>query len=520
MDVQLIEKVLAGIPHGQRRKKVEEIADAMNVHYSTIYRMLAAKNGKQKSIEREILIPQEWIDKVGQIKAGGFTFGDKERELSTERCIRILERTGQIPPGVLTVSSVNRRLRESGFRQKKAARRYEADFANQSQQIDFSRSEYFELIDYDHRAGDYLVMVNARGLSYKNKEGKKQRLWLAQVKDEFSRVRLVRYFAAANEDSLMGLQMLHFAWRREEDEHPLIYVPYYLRTDNGSFAKSGFTKDMLKRLGIEWLPSKVGNKQSMGKVERGWRDLWQWELEEALVRGDKAVCHLSELNMIVHQEMIRELELPHPTRAGKRGDLYRRSLASVESANRRLPVDLVEMATKVIEKPVPLDCRITIKNVPYSVPEEYAGRVIRIVYNAEGKLIGESMDLERRFELLPFKAQSFLQYRGVPDTYQERMGKQYRHDLVEGAHEKKAPAKTESGNVAYLPPHEEEIPVQSPFDMGDASRFAGVEEARRYIGRRLGVPYSEVAELFDELLAVSLDRQVIDELLDEARKAM
>lgn len=518
MDASLIEKVLEGVPHGQRRKKVEEIAETMNVSYSTIYRILKRQNGKQKTVERDVQIPQDFIDKVGAIKMGGSSFGDKSRELSTHRCIRILERTGQIPEGILTVSSVNRRLRESGFRQKKAARRYEAEFANQSQQIDFSRSEYFELVDYDHRAGDYLVMVNARGLSYKNKEGKKQRLWLAQVKDEYSRIRLVQYFAAANEDSLMGLQMLHFTWRREADEHPLIYVPYYLRTDNGSFAKSGFTKDMMKRLEITWLPSKVGNKQSMGKVERGWRDLWQWELEEALVRGDKEVCYLSELNQVVHQEMIRELEMQHPTRAGKRGDLYRRSLAGVENANRRLPVDLVEISTKVIEKPVPLDCRITVKAVPYSVPEEYAGRVIRIVYNAEGKLIGESMDLEKRFELTPFQAQSFLQFRGVPDTYAERMGKEYTHDLVEGAHDQAE--ENQPGNVAYLPPQEKEIPVQSPFVTESASRFAGVEDARRYIGRRLGVPYSHVAELFDDLLAVCLERQQIDELLDEARKAM
>lgn len=235
MDARLIEKTLEGIPHGQRRRAIEKIAESLEVHYSTVYRILARKNGPKKTTPRSCDIPQEYIDMIAQIKGEGLRFGDKERELSTERCIQLLEATGRIPQGVLITSTANRRLAMAGFRQRKAAVRYEAEYANQSQQIDFSRAEYFELVDYDSQARDFLVMVNGRGLSYKNKEGIKQRLWAAQVKDEYSRIRLVRYFAATNENSLMGLQMLNYAWRREPDEHPLHYVPHYMRTDNGSF---------------------------------------------------------------------------------------------------------------------------------------------------------------------------------------------------------------------------------------------------------------------------------------------
>jgi len=518
MEARLIEKTLEGIPHGQRRRAIEKIAESLEVHYSTVYRILARKNGPKKTTPRSCDIPQEYIDLIAQIKGEGLRFGDKERELSTERCIQLLEAAGRIPQGVLITSTANRRLAMAGFRQRKAAVRYEAEYANQSQQIDFSRAEYFELVDYDAQAGDFLVMVNARGLSYKNKEGMKQRLWAAQVKDEYSRIRLVRYFAATNENSLMGLQMLNYAWRREPDEHPLHYVPHYMRTDNGSFAKSEYAQSMMARLGMKWLPSKVGNKRSMGKVERGWRDLWQWELQEAIRRGDKAVLYLSELNSLVYQEMLRELETPHPTREGLRGDLYRRSLASAEQAQRKLEISVIDLATKVLERVVGIDCQVKIEGGIYQAPEAYAGRWIRVIRNPQGMYIGESWDRRDRFELTPFEYQSFLEYKGIADTYQERMAKEYRQELVQGQEQGQ---RQEQGNIIYMPAaREERVAVESPFALPQGGQFTDVEEAMRYIGRRLGLPYSKVAHLFDELIQVCLDRQTIEDIIEEFKNAI
>lgn len=533
METRLIEKVLEGVPHGQRRRVVEEIAESMEVHYSTIYRKLARKNGPTKTTPRDCEIAQEYIDMVAQIKGEGMRFGDKERELSTERCIYLLEEAGKVPKGLLLPSTVNRRLMMAGFRQRKAAVRYEAEFANQAQQLDFSRAEYFELMDFDSRAGDFICMVNARGLSYKNKEGKKQRLWLCQIKDEYSRIRLVRYFAATNENSLMGLQMLNFAWRREPDDHPLHYVPHYMRTDNGSFAKSEYAQSMMERLDMKWLPSKVGNKRSLGKVERGWRDLWQWELQEALRLGDKATIYLKDLNLLVSREMLRELEMEHPTRKGKRGDLYRRSLASAEQAQRKLEVSVIDLATKVLERVVGDDCMVKIEGNIYKAPDAYAGRWIRIIRHPQGAYIGESWDRRDRFELAPFEFRSFLDYQGVPDTYQEQMAKEYRQELVEGQGQEQGQGqgqgwgqgqeqgRGQGGNVVYMPAaREERIAVESPFALPQSGQFGDVEEAMRYIGKRLGLPYSKVAHLFDELIRVCLDKQTIEDIIQELKNAI
>lgn len=515
--IKQIDSVLDGARYGERRKRVEEIARTLGVSVATVYRRLQRQKGRRKTVSRGKEIPDEYIDLIAQIKAEGMRYGEKERELPTWRCIRILEQQGRIPEGVLKPSTVNRRLRERGFRQRKAAVRYEAEFANQAHQMDFSRPEYFELVTYDKFADDYIVMVNARGLSYKNK-GKKERLWVVQLKDEYSRIRLVRYYPAAGENTFLGLEFLRWAWGREADDHPLRYPPLFLRTDNGSFAKSQYTRHLFADLNIEWLPSEPYNKRSLGKVERGWRDLWRgWELETALRLGDKATLYLNDLNRMVHNEMVRELQMRHPTRNGKRGDLYRRSL--LEYPPRQVELDTLRLAYRVLERSVNIDATIRLDNELYLVPEIYAGQRIRVYQNMHGELLGESIDRGKRFKLEPFEAKTFGEYKRYKDTYRERMEKDYKAAplLGEGPVEEveRAPDK-----VLYLPPQPQPLQPETPFREADEEVFESTDAARMYIGRRLGVNYMDVATLFDELLQITLSRSEIDAVLARVEKEL
>ncbi len=521
MELEDIKQALHGVPFGVRRRKIEEIARAYGCSVQTIYRRLARAEGKKKEVSREPEIPDEYIEAVGALKAKGAQFGRTARRMTTQVCIDILEQTGVIPRGVLTVSTVNRRLREMQAGRKKAAVRYEADYANQSFQMDFSRSEYFEVIDYDASRDDYVLMSNTAGY-YKNKEsGKKMHLWLAQVLDEYSRIRLVRYYAAAGENTLMGLQFLHWVWGRPEDAHPLRFVPDYLRTDNGSFAKSEYTKNMLKALDIAWKPSAAGNSRSMGKVERQWRTLWQrYELKHALIAGDKATVWLSELNELVFRDCVEELGFAHPVEKGKtRVHMYRTSM--LQHPPREVEIDLVRQSCRVIERKVAMDATITLDNTLYSVPEKYIGRRVRVFRNYAGELVGESIDRGEKFQITAFEAQSFLEYKSYPDTTDERLAKAYD---AEGMAEKIAgadgtAAQEQNGSVLYLPPRAQKIePEALPFNPVESGHFNHIDEAREYIGRALGMNYSVVAHYFDELLEATLDKSIIDEVVVQARR--
>ena len=503
-----------GVPYGERRRRIEQIAEAVGVHPATIYRKIQKLKGKQRSMQRRKHIPDEWISLVARVKREGMSKGHTPRELSTEQCIRILEARGLVPKGVLKPSTVNRRLLERGFRQRKAVVRYEAEYANQVFQMDFSRSEYFGVVSYDAEREDYVIMTNEPALHYKNKESKKLRLWVVGLIDEYSRLGLIRYFVAANENSLMGLEFLYWVWSRPEDGHPLRYVPEYLRTDNGSFAKSAYTQSMLQALGIEWMPIQVGNKQALGKKERQWRTLWsRYELQTVVLLGDKHTLYLNDLNEMAMDWMREDMLQKHQYFEASKEAVYRRSLLA--HPPRTVDVDVVRLACRVEERTVRLDATISLDGELWQVPEEYVGRRIRVYRSITGEVIGERFETGERFVLSPFKAKVFGNYKRFADTYGEQMQKKglpFETGSVLDSAQKK--------EQAFLRPTERDIAVDSPFADMDNARFKTVEEARSYVGRMLQVPYTWVAHLFDDVLSQTLDRRTINKVIEAIRAAM
>ena len=517
MNWQWILDELKGVPYGERRRKVEKIARMVGVHPATIYRKLQKMNGKARKIPRTKHIPEDWIDLVARVKREGMSKGQTPRELSTEQCIRILEARGMLPPGVLKASTVNRRLLERGFRQRKAVVRYEAEYANQVFQMDFSRSEYFGVVDYDPHREDYIIMTDEPTLHYKNKQSKKLRLWAVGLVDEYSRLALVRYFVAANENSLMGLEFLYWVWSRPEDGHPLRYVPEYLRTDNGSFAKSSYTQTMFNALGIQWLPTTVGNKKALGKKERQWRTLWQrYELQTVVLLGSKTTLYLSDLNAMALDWMLEDMQQPHHVHGGTREAAYRRSI--LEHPPRSVDVDVVRLACRVEERTVRMDATISLDGEVWQVPEEYVGRRIRVYRSITGEVVGEYLESSERFVCTPFQPKPFGEYKRYADTYGERMEKAGLPFEPEGY--QPVSARKPDAKQAFLPPREQAVQPQSPFLEQPATHFADVNQARSYIGRMLGVPYPQVAHLFDEVLEQTLDVSAIRAVVQAVREAM
>lgn len=516
---------LEGVSHGQRQQLAQQIADTLGISMATVWREFRRINGLQRKrrapARQEEVIDERWIDAILALKAKGKRLGTAAREISTERAIALLEEMGTIPAGALAASTANRALKAKGFRDHKPVQRYEANFVNQSHQMDFSRSEYFDIVEFDHYRQDYVLMVNARGGMYKNKDHKKLRLWLATILDEFSRARLVRYYAAAGESALLGLQFLQFAWGRGEDDHPMRYVPDVLRTDNGSFAKAAETQAMLKALGIKWQPSSPGNSKSMGKVERSWQTLWRgFELETALRCGEKGTIYLAELNALVHAEMIRVLEKEHPRKDTQIGTAYTTGLR--KHPPRTVDIDTLQVACRVLERHVAMDCTVSISGEYFRAPEKFIGQRIKVYRNLQGAHIGESMEgvKPERFTLEPFEPNRFNEYSAFPDTAEEIGAKSFDNSELPARLRALGPGSTQASapRALVLPHAEQEIDVDSPFS-DHVAAFNSRPEAQAYIGRRLGCSYAEVAAYFDELLDATLDRDLIDSVVTQALAA-
>lgn len=186
-----IESELRVIPHGRGRKaQAQKIAERMDIHVSTLYRHVDITGGKKKA-PRDPEIPQSMIDLVGRVKVEPAMYGRSARYLNTEDAIAVMEDTGKVDPGLLTVSTVDRRLREAGFNQQRSYSRHEDDYANEVHQLDWSVSEGFTYGGINEKGQHEIVVDGSRSTwSYKNKDrptSERLRLWVGSYVDTYSR---------------------------------------------------------------------------------------------------------------------------------------------------------------------------------------------------------------------------------------------------------------------------------------------------------------------------------------------
>lgn len=514
---------LGNTPHGERRAKVDRLAGELGVSRDTIYRELRKRNGARKQVFRENRIPDDLIDLVAQMKIRGMALSLAERELATEICIEKLKKQGVPGAEMLTVSTVNRRLQDRGFRIDDPKIRYEPDFANQEVQLDFSRSKYFQMWKYDAQAGQYLLKVSGKELSYK-KGDHSFRLWIVQYKESFSRLRIARAYGATGESGILGIEFLNFVWNRPEDQHPLRHLPWNLKTDNGAFEKKLEVRAMLEALGIGGQRSRPGNHDSNQKVETGFKTLWrQFELSLSVDFDSKNIktLYLGDYNDLLHEYLTEEQFRKHPLMQASRGEAYRQSILAHRP--REIDVDLREIACKVWERRVGQDLIVQFEGEIYEAPVFAMGKMIRVYKNMHGELMGELIDeyREKPFALKSYRIREYGDFEHRPrQTYRQEqeqvLREQKRKDtplnppLVGG----KA---VEYGNRVFFEPVKTVQKPDSPFADAEAGgdTFPSVYAAKIYIGKRLplGENYADYGYVFDEMLTETLSRAEIDAVL-------
>lgn len=520
MNAALIKCEIESAPHGAKRAIAQKYADLMNVSVDSIYRMIRDKYGPAKVVKKEKKVDQKIIDEIAKFKLMGKKLGLKERELSTELCLNHIESMGYKVEGSL--STINRRLAESGFRMRKSIVRVEAEYSNQMHQLDFSRSKYFQLWRFDKKSGDFILKV-AKQLTYKENDNKLSS-WLVGITDAYSRISLARMYAASGESAAIGIDFLNYIYNRPLDEHPLRYLPDILKTDNGAFIKNQDVKQMLASLEIKSELTKPYEKHGIQKQESAWRRLWQrFELDLAMKVGSGKTILLNEYNELIEIHYLNDLKADHPVKAGSRVHVYMSSLAA--HPVRTIDVDLSDVAFRVITRTVGDDLLISVNTEKYKCPLFAIGKQIRVYKNRSGELVGELIDEFRKpFVLKP--TEGFV----TVGNFEHRENQSYVGKMEEEIAAKKRAVENkkrkieESNNEAagtdikYFPPREEKFEPETKFTKAvndEVVEFATEYEAKKYIVGKLikGEDYAKYADVFDELLSKTLKREFIDRML-------
>jgi len=513
------------LPHGKKGKRAQEIADQIGISRSQLYREIDITAG-QKKCKREPEISTEYINLIAAEKADAGKMGMSKRFLTTEDAIKLLEESGKIPKGLISVSTADRRMRELGFNKKRTYERHEDEYVNQVHHIDFSRSEYFDAgINYE---GKDVIKVDGRKgkWDYKNKEkAERKRLWVMGYIDSFSRVYLVRYFTATGETKSMGTEALEFAWQRQDSDHPLIHLPEVLKFDQGSFGKYLFHHKTFQRdtgIRVELAASKnerYADQQSQGKVERPFRSLWQrFELVTAKILKAKGIeeITLEELNALVYNHCIELLKKKHPLRTQTRGEVYRSGLRFREQST--LGVSVWDLLHNEETRKVGADKLISYKGAFYRAPDKFAYQGIYVFETNDGRLKGQDLDRHEEFELFPFDADNTHAVKHRPEDYMQRMGEA--GSELDGS---KMKLVDHSGNAIQplsLPADETELEIDTPFTPKVSKPYSEWEVAQLEICKVFNCSWNELADsaqdIFKRLFdAEQLDRKAIEDLYQE-----
>lgn len=522
MNLRILAGELSAVPHGAKSRLVSKYAEQFGVSKHTIYRELRKIAGASKKIVREKAVDQGLIDSIAMLKEKGIN-GIEGRELSTEICIDILKM--QSTPGAddLIVSTVNRRLAESGYRQREPIVRVEAKYANEQHQLDFSRSKYFQVYKFEN--GDYILKATTKSLSYKENEYK-LRTWLVGITDAYSRASLTKAYAATGESVLIGIDFLNFVYTRDEDEHPLRFIPDVLKTDNGAFIKNKSVSSMLEKLEIASELVVPYKKHGIQKQEAKWKTLWRrFELKEFVKFGEGYTISLSGYNELLHEFNTSQLEQRHPVKSSKCGHVYRASLTA--NPPRQLTSDLREIIARPWVRTIDDTCCVSIDNQKYLCSNwRYIGKRVRVWMNLAGEAVAELMDeFSKPFVLTATDGYVMTgDYSGRhPQLYRDAMQEKLKSEdpVMLERHSDGAKQAAES-NVQYIKPRVTEVEVETVFtnSIDDENySFPSTYKAKVYIAEQLGrqATYSRYAQVFDPLIDTTLKRSDIDKVIQEIK---
>lgn len=530
-----LQRQLDKLPHGQRGAFIKEQSEKIGCHVATLRRKLSQGS---KSINRSKNIPQKWIDAVGYEKVATLKMGPKARMISTDKAIQLCEEFGTIPKGVLNRSTVDRRLKESGFWNKRTYTRHEDKYVNQVHYLDWSRSDYFEA--YQRKEdGTWLLKMDGRvdnPISKNKPDDGLYRLWVSALVDSYSRATLMRYHVQTGENIYMLTEFLQFAWQRENADHPMFHLPEIVKMDHGAMGRSKVVKERLEEyldIEIQLTKSKsnrLTEEQSGGKVEVKFKDLfksaeiyWARRMQK---QGQKIIT-LEELNEWAYAHCLEILDRQHPRmRTHTIREVYMKGIRQRPQKTAPKEADLDLLFYKEDTRTADATGLVSIDNVFYKVPEEFHRQKIRILIK-DGHLMGQSMDRQRTFAL----ETDYM----TPGTKSRK--KTYREQIAELPEVIAQPIREEErvanvvipkANVITLVPRGETKEFTTPLSPEVNARldtyFQTEAEMKGYVAKAFGMPWKELKEwnyrLVELIEFAWAHGKATKELMDELRSAV
>lgn len=506
VDLHRIHQTLQALDHGEKSAYAQSIAERLDISKSTLYRAMKDRFGKKKESPKTAEVPEDLIRTIAEIKetyADKITLKNSSRTLSTEAARDIATSEGHDAADDWSISALNDGLNRLGYNIPDPRQRVEADYALQQVQIDFSRSKHFQVTE--RADDDWICEVSAKELHYKS-GGVKLRTWVVQMRDEYSRLRLIRYYPATSESGILGVDFLRWAFNRPEDNHPIRHLPERIKTDQGAFAKSTEGKTAMDALGITPILASPESSASQGKVERGFRSLWEGfeaKMATSLVRkyGEGCTIRLSTLREAVHAWTVQEQQKEHPFfRDEKRGDMYRQSLREMAHVRddwpRRVDHDVLDLATRTWTRTVDKTRLLYVENVPFEAPAYATGHRVRVHRTANGDWYATLIDGYHKgetFELKPYDVKKLDDWEDTP----ERVPRQdVREDVDDHLAQLVDSDDLDVDDTASTP----EAPSTEATDQDDPERLS-LLEARARVGRTLreeGI--DDPADLIQELV--------------------
>lgn len=223
-----------------------------------------------------------------------------KEDILAEKIIEIGEESAILPKGLIKESMLTLWLRQNRMSRKELRMdnayrpRFEAKYANQIWQVDYTTAQQFYIDD------DGLVKKeNAWSINKNRKGNQKIRMHLFAAFDQFSR--LCYYEFMAGNSTPYWLEFLFNAMTKKWDNYPFFGVPKIIATDNDSVVKSKLFQDAMHKLDIAVWTHKPGASYSKGVVESGFRKI---QAREAISKV-KPMQTLKEWNEFAYDVMLK-----------------------------------------------------------------------------------------------------------------------------------------------------------------------------------------------------------------------
>jgi hypothetical protein len=519
-----VERALEMASHGQKSGILFNLKEQYGLSRDQVYRELRKLRGPKKTVKRERSISRETAMLFAEAKVRGYQAADAERNVPTHKLLDWFIRTGVIQETEApSVSAINRILREEfGFNEKQARVLWKCDFALQDVQLDFSNSKHFRIVGFDAKKQDWLLKASPRPLSYRLNPNK-EKVILAGIHDKYSGLNLIQGYAGCAESFPILINHMNFWLLRGADEHLMHHLGYELAHDNGSVFKTPEWLSIREALGYTERNSRPYKKTGIGSVERKWKALWA---DEVIWSFEYEHIFLSEYNEILHEAMIREHNSKHAWMEGTKGAIYQQSI--LKTRPKSVDVNLIDIAFRSWERTVDDALRVQVDGEFYRVPQytndgtPLINKRVRVSRNVRGELIGETIEnWSQPFTLELYERRSKSDYSGsVKENFRERMEKQLKtgswvHAEIIQKNEKEA--------VRRLLPARNVAEVTSKFtpSVVEVERFDSILQAKIWVGKELelvGVSYSSVADFFDYEIALNLEKEHLNKVLQEFKQ--